>query len=414
MTAEKSKGGKFNVDLNWNFFSFGFIAVIGLGINVAVVKILNFESLGVFNQVLSFYLILSQLSSFGIHLSIQRYIPEIALKEDRRASLVGALFTILVTSVAILFISHVFFNNISFFSREVRESVILIIPSVLLFTLNKLFLSYLMGMREMKAFALFNTLRYVFMGAYLLILIYFELNIVHLFTITELSLFLILVLVLRKELVFKNRQLIIDWFFKHFHFGRKSFFGNLLMDANTKIDIIVLGLYLNNEMVGIYSFAAMFYEGFTQVLMVLRNNLNPIISKAYFKSGKALLNKILKRSIKKTYKYMATLGGLSIIGFPVVLLVFDETEYFYECWSIFSLLMLSNILFAGLLPLSMVFNQMGMPGKQTLFFSLNFALNLGLNLLLIPFFDIYGAAIALFIANTVCNSILVKYLFKEN
>ena len=411
MNNKSFLNGKFNIDLSWNIISFGLIAIIGLLINVVIVKFLNYEALGVFNQVLAFYLILSQLSSFGIHLSIQRYIPELQNKEEQKSSLMGALILLIGVSLLFLGLSFLFFTYIPLFSNEIRTSVIIAIPGVFLFSINKLLLSYLIGIRSMKAYSIFNALRYFLMLLFLGCLIMLSWDIVLLLVISELFLTFALLVYLYKEFKGLNKSDLSKWMKKHFHFGRKSFWGNLLLDANTKVDVIVLGLFVSTELVGVYSFAALFYEGFSQFLVVIRNNINPIITNAYFNSGKQIMNRVISKSIKKTYKFMTPLGLTGVLGYPVVLLVFGESAFFKESWVIFGILMLTNIGFSGLIPFNTIFNQIGQPLKQTLFFGVYFGINLILNLLLIPIIGVFGAAIALFTASALCNIYLVRFIF---
>jgi O-antigen/teichoic acid export membrane protein len=57
----------------------------------------------------------------------------------------------------------------------------------------------------------------------------------------------------------------------------KSFFSNVLLQMNTRIDVLVLGLFWSDHIVGIYSFAATLAEGVYQLLVVLRTNYNPML-----------------------------------------------------------------------------------------------------------------------------------------
>ena len=413
MGESKLIKGKFNIDLSWNLISFGVIAVVGLLINVLIVKFLDYETLGLFNQSLSFYLILSQLASFGIHLSIQRFIPELENEKERRGSLMGAVFVMVIVSIIMLSVAYFILSFSPLPNKTVNKAVIWVLPGVFFFALNKLLLSYLMGLRKMKAYAVLNTLRYVLMLLFLFVLIFIGENIVQLLTLSELVLAIVVFIYCRNELKFYGAKNLKIWIAKHFHFGRKSFWGNLLMDANSKVDIIVLGFFMENEIVGVYSFAAMFYEGFTQLFLVIRNNLNPVITKIFYKKGNQFLLRVLKRSIKKTYKYMSPLGVIGILGYPIILWGFGELEYLELSWGVFAILMLGNILFAGLIPLNSVFNQIGMPLRQTLFFSVYFLVNLFLNISFIPLIGAYGAAVALFIATSFSNGFIAIVLFKR-
>ena len=52
----------------------------------------------------------------------------------------------------------------------------------------------------------------------------------------------------------------------------------VLIELNTKVDILMIGFFMGDYNVGIYSFAALFGEGFYQLLIVLQNVLNPFIA----------------------------------------------------------------------------------------------------------------------------------------
>ena len=77
-----------------------------------------------------------------------------------------------------------------------------------------------------------------------------------------------------------------------FRFGNKALTGNFLLDINTRVDVFLLGILLNDRAVGLYSFAATVAEGAMQLPVLLRNNINPVLSKAWNKGGAPLLSKV--------------------------------------------------------------------------------------------------------------------------
>ena len=58
----------------------------------------------------------------------------------------------------------------------------------------------------------------------------------------------------------------------------------MLIELNTRVDIIMIGIFMSDEKVGIYSFAALFAEGFYQLLIVLQNILNPLMARNFSES----------------------------------------------------------------------------------------------------------------------------------
>ena len=74
-------------------------------------------------------------------------------------------------------------------------------------------------------------------------------------------------------------------------FGYKSFIGSILVEVNSRVDILMLRIIVLDKNVGIYSFSALFAEGFYQILTILQNSYNPILSKQ-ISLGKRILFKI--------------------------------------------------------------------------------------------------------------------------
>ena len=57
---------KFRNDLEWNLLGFAVIAICGLLINILIIWFYDFSFLGFFNLLLIFFLVLSQITSWGV------------------------------------------------------------------------------------------------------------------------------------------------------------------------------------------------------------------------------------------------------------------------------------------------------------------------------------------------------------
>ena len=79
---------------------------------------------------------------------------------------------------------------------------------------------------------------------------------------------------------------------------------------NTRIDVIMLGFFLDDKSVGIYSFAAFFAEGFLQLIIVIQNNLNPKIALLSGKNSLKELNLFLIKVRNISYKFISPSGIL--------------------------------------------------------------------------------------------------------
>ena len=55
----------------------------------------------------------------------------------------------------------------------------------------------------------------------------------------------------------------------------------VLSELNSRIDVLSIGYFLSDSMVGIYSYAAILSEGIAQISMVMRRNIDPIIGSCF-------------------------------------------------------------------------------------------------------------------------------------
>lgn len=395
---------KFSGDLFWNVIGFGVIAVCGFSINSFIAVKYDFKTLGYFNIVYALYILLSQISVWGVHLAIQRYIPQYSKLRHRIREFftAGFILTLFFSSCTILvaLIAHKLpgklMNN-----QLLENGFVYAIPGLLFFGMNKCMLSYLNGMRFMKMFSFINALRAVLMVIFILIIYYNGIDVIYIsliYTIPEIILFVILIIIhfnLLKFSQFRNLVKTGKLLFRH---ANSVALGYILLDVNSKIDILVLGIFVESKLVGVYSFAAFVYEGFLQIFYVFRTNINPIITKVYFGYSTEVFKRIFKKSIKRFYLFFSASGIILLFTYPIALHLFKITDLFYENMGVFSILLTGVLISSGYIPFQMVFNQIGKPKVQTQFLVYMFLINLVLNFAFIPFAGIYGAAAAIFVS----------------
>jgi O-antigen/teichoic acid export membrane protein len=179
---------------------------------------------------------------------------------------------------------------------------------------------------------------------------------------------------------------------ENFRFGNRALTGNLLLDLNTRVDVFLLGVFLSDRLVGLYSFAATVAEGVMQLPVLFRNNINPVLTRAWHAGGAALTGRIVSRGRRAFFRILAPLALVTVPLFPVALWVLGMKDEPFTVWILYSILIAGVAGTAGYLPFQMTFNQLGRPGLQTLFIFIGFIANVLLNLLLIPALGIYGSA----------------------
>jgi O-antigen/teichoic acid export membrane protein len=80
--------GRFRSGLLWNWASLVLLGISGIALNVVVARFYDAATLGVFNQVLAAYVVVSMLAAGGIHFSVLR---AVASEDDRESIVAGAL-----------------------------------------------------------------------------------------------------------------------------------------------------------------------------------------------------------------------------------------------------------------------------------------------------------------------------------
>lgn len=390
---------KFNIDLLWNIISFVLIGVIGVTINILIIGYYENSTLGIFNEVFSIYILLSQFATGGIHLSVQKYIPQHSSEKSKTDTILSGavIITILISS---------FFTLISYLLRDIPGEIFrnedvttgftYAVPGLFFFSLNKVLLSFINGFRLMKSYAVFMAARYILMLAFLIALIAFNEKgsmTPAILSLAEFVLFLMLVIYCFRYWKIKYSKEISHWIKSHLKFGSKAVTGNILLDINTRVDVLILGIFSNESFVGIYSFASTLSDGFTQLPFVLRTNINPVLTKCYFEKGTGVLERVIKKSRKIFTRLLVPAGIISIFMFPVLVSLLGFNEKLEGGWTVFIILMAGIIISCRYLPYQMIFNQVGFPGIQSLFLFLFFFTNLVLNLLLVPSFGMFGSAI---------------------
>ncbi|MCB0795072.1 MAG: polysaccharide biosynthesis C-terminal domain-containing protein [Flavobacteriales bacterium] len=411
-------GRKFTIDLGANAIAFGLAAVAGVLINLVIIRHYDASALGVFNLVYAAYILLSQLAVGGVHLAVQAMVPERVAKRLPVHSVVTSAMIISTVSSVIVMTAAWYFRDLPgrwFDSPVVGEAFGKVVLGLLFFSWNKVLLSFHNGARRMKLFALFQFLRPAIMLGLIILLAFRDAEPQELPAVlayTEMILFTILFPVSMGWWHPWHAEELFVSLIRTFRFGNKALPGNLLLDVNTRVDVVMLGLFTTDAQVGLYSFAATVAEGLVQLPVLFRNNINPVIAHAYAKGGPGTLERIIARNRRVFFKILAPLALISIPLFPLGLWVLGMNDSPRTVWAVYAILALGIAASSGHLPFQMLFSQLGAPGTQTLFIGLVFLSNVILNLLLIPMAGIYGAALATSLSFIALAIILHRLAFR--
>ena len=361
---------KLTGDILWNFISFGIIAVNGIILNLLIVSMYDSAALGLFNQVYAVFIILSQLAVNGLHFSVLRTVSLGGTQKELALSFTSALVLAGLIPLAVIALVFPLVNQASlvFDSVFMTQGIKLVLPGLLFFSLNKVILAFLNGQRRMKLYAVYQTLRSLFLLGFLLLhawLIHDGNTITMIFTLSEGLVFICLIPVVFRNISIRFNRDFLKTAQAHFLYGLKATGGNILLELNTKLDVLILGLFVSDSQVGIYSFAALFIEGFMQLPVIIRNNINPLLATKYHQPDLSDFRAFIKKVIRFSYFGFVPLGILGMLAFPLVGLV--KTDFSIQLAWLYFVIMLAGMLTAsGYLPLQMTFNQAGKPGLQSL------------------------------------------------
>ena len=173
----------------------------------------------------------------------------------------------------------------------------------------------------------------------------------------------------------------------------------------------MLGFFLSDYEVGIYSFSALFAEGFFQVLIVLQNNYNPILSRLISNKQFDYLLRKIKTGRKNTYLAILILAVLSISIYPAIISFFVDEKYIASHLP-FTILIIGILISSGYIPFQNILSMANFPGWHTIFMSSIIFLNIFFNFLLIPILGINGAALATS-SSLIISCLILKIMVKK-
>ena len=392
--------GKFQRDALWNFASVGVLGVCGFALQLLIGRHYGAAPLGVFNQVMAAYIVFGQAGVGGINLSALRAISE--RRDDRarvRAIIVGALVPTLALALACTLVFWGTRNVLAGWlqSPGVALGIEAATPGLFFFALNKVGMSIVNAAQRMRAFALYTSLRYTLMVGGLLIAMAFDLSsdrLAFLFSFAEGLLFVPLAIEVLRQLDGPASVPWRPWSWEHLRYGAKSAASGMLLELNSRVDVLMLGLFLLSDgPVGVYSIAALVAEGVFQLLVVLQNNYNPVLAE-HIAAGKLReLEALVARGRRTTYLLFLGCAALAIAGFPVFLAVLQKEE-FRAGWLPFAFLMLGMLAASGYMPFAQTLLMANRPGWHTLMMASVVLCNVVFNATLIPLYGLEGAAAA--------------------
>ena len=358
--------------------------------------IYDVEDVGLLSVIVALQYFISQFTGLGVHHSVLFYESKPNTKENFSNHYLNVIITSFVMSSCV----YLFYNY--FVALVGISGLIGYKTHILLFGImsssNKVFISQLNAKKKFNGLGSVFGLKGVFVSLVLLCFFFnsFVLNdyIFFSFLVPELLVFMVYSFL---GFYFFSKQTVLNfkkYFKKDLRFGLQSFWGSLFLDTSTKLDVLLLGSFTNMTTTGVYGLIAVFSDIVIQYNVFIRSFFNPEITHAYYSKSISEFRGFLRSVVKKTYLFNALF--IIVLSGILVFCIFNIPDLKNYNSGIVPLLILALffLITSGYFVCFQLFGQIGLPLIQSYSFATLFLSNLLLNLLLIPFFDMNGAALA--------------------
>lgn len=403
--------------LIWNYGSVVILSVSGFLLNFLILYFYDATALGVFNRAYAWYCVFSQVAVWGVHMSVMKLIPE--YKDDaqeREKIMSSALLGVFLFSAFCVVVIEAALPLLVTDNRNLLASMQVVMPGLIFFSLNKVLINYLNGLSDMKAFSFFRSLRYIVIVITIFILGILQYDCIWIsfsFTEAEIVVFVSCVLYLMHRKLFVKR-ISFKYLKEHIRFGTNILMSNMVTEINTKVDIICLGFMVGDDyLIGIYSFAVLFTEGFYQLYFVVRRSINPRITECYVNGAFQKGIEQMSENLKKYLRVLSPLAlGLLIAGYCVLCFLLQQEDYivglrFLIIISLAIMVTGRKIIFGN------IFAQTGFPLRESFVNTITVVANFTLNIVLIFFLGLTGAAVATAVSYLIFGCALRHYAKKE-
>lgn len=412
-----AQGARLRRDVVWNLVPVALLAVVGLGMNFMIARWWGADALGAFNLVTPAFFAFAVLGAGGLQFSVLRAIAVDPDDRDRVASIVvGALLpnVLFAACAAVLCVLLARPIGILVKNTDVETGLWWVAPGLFCFAVNKVLFGVVNGLRRMRAFAVYTSLRYVLIAIGVVMAHVWNAPADHLaviWTFTEGTLLVVLLCELLSTVQLRRARNWFAWTKKHVDYGARGLLSTLAFEVNSKIDVWMLGVALPESLVGIYALASTLFEGAAQLGVVVQNNVNPMIARDLVEGRRDAVEALVKRTRRWFVPTMVGACAISAVLFPYVIPTLVGDPAFRAGTSSFAILMAGLALVTPWLPFNQVLLMASRPGWHTVLVVTMFAISLAGNLVLIPIFGLEGAALSTAIA-TISSTILLRTLVR--
>lgn len=398
-------------DTVWNFAALAATAGAGGAVVLLIAARMPPEALGIFAQLYAVHVIAGQAAVWGVHDSTQKFTAEAGGRGEPDGSIVSAaVMLVAATATVLALVLAAAAPAIEWLaaSEAVGRGLLLAAPGVACFAVNKVLFGALNGRTRLRDYAQLQMLRAVFVLTAAGAIVYAPMPsfaVGGIFTAAELALLPWLWMAVRP---FRGsaRAARAAWVRRHRGFGGRGVVNAILLETHLRVDVLMLGYFVDDRAVGAYAFAMLFAEAAYQIPVVIRTVSYPSLVRLASAGSKLALARAVRRVSVAGGAACAAGAAVLSIGYPVAAAWFAPA-FRAEGEQVLPVLLLGMTLYAFFVPFDQVLLQSGQPGRQSLLMASYVLVNVILNIALIPALGLLGAAIATSVALAAAGALLL-------
>ncbi|MDG1877236.1 MAG: polysaccharide biosynthesis C-terminal domain-containing protein [Acidimicrobiales bacterium] len=381
-----------------NYVAMAVAGASGLILNIVVASAEGADGLGLFSQLYVAFVIAAQPATAGLHYATLRWVA--ISKPEASHAITGQALRAVIPIASAVTITFAFVAPVlaTLANSDGLETALRLAAAGLVFhAVNKVLMAHANGRQHMTTFAVMQALRVVFLVAAVAAILLFAEDPARLglaFPLAEGALTLVLgATTVRARGVDQTRNG-VPAIKTLLAFGLRSLGGGLVQELNARVDVVVLSVLVSDTEVGIYTLAATAIEGAFQLLIVLRNNINPALANALSTGDLPTVEELAHRYRRRILVVTIALWLAVALAFRPLVGAVGLSSDFEAAWG--PLLILATGLGAVslLLPFDQIFLLGGHPTLQTMVVFGVVVANIGLNVILVPWIGVEGAALS--------------------
>jgi O-antigen/teichoic acid export membrane protein len=388
-------------DVLWYIGGAALVGGAGLAVNGAIATLASPAAVGVFNQSFALYVIAGQIAVGGLQFSTLRGVSQQERLEDVGPVVVSALFLVVISAGAAagsLFLLRDAIGR-ALDSEDTAAGIVYMLPALVLFPINKVMVMALNGLSRMRMVAAFQGLRPLIILISLAFLLVGHAPTPMLsgaLSSAEAVVFAGLAVTLSRRISWRalDRRVLPDWVKSHISFALRGALSGIAVEVNTRIDVLILGFFRADAVVGIYSTAAVVAEAFTLAPAALRANLDPMLGACFASGDTERISAVAERLRPVMRKLTAAAAVAALLAFPAALWFLQGAIPVGSTTQILAIMLIGVSLSVLYRPFLGLLLQGGRPGAYTVLSAAVLAVNSALCFTLVPALGVYGAAVA--------------------